>query len=844
MNASIEPHGMEKAKEAGSWEVRRETVNRVAPGIVHTARTVVGRDMLQSVHIIEADPADPYVRAEVYSSGGTVSRLETVGGMLAELEAAGKRIVAGVNGDFFSYAGVPSGLQIADGEVYTAPNVTKTLLAVMPDGNVKLKESVAMNALLTNESGLILPIDAINRAHRREQGGQAVLYNFRYGKSTRTSAHAAEAVIAVSEGGASIRLGVGIGGIVRRMSESPDTPIGEGELVVSATGPKADWLAKNLTPGLRVRIGLSLDSELSEARQVVSGSSTLGFVLLKDGEVPSHLLDPAVRTNSDRHPRTMLAVARGKLYLVTFDGRQPGHSDGITLAEGAYYLQSIGMEHAINIDGGGSTACYVRRPGRDRPVLCNRPSDGFERAVGNGLFLASTAPVSELSEFVIDPAGEVRVLAGGRIRFEAKGRDAAGNAVSVSPERLSWEAEGTIGRLDRTGLLIAGPHAGDGRVVVRSGSVRCEKTVIVADRVHRLQLEPSQIVLEPGGTVRLLVSACDERGGDVCVSADQLVWSVEGCAGTVTEDGVFRAADRLLGGEGKVTAAYGSVKAHAAVRIGLLPRTIADFETLDRMRVQERNTVPGAVRLSPAARPQPVRYGTFSAKLTYDFTGMAGLSEASVIFEDYTVDLADCGGRRPIRFSLWAFGDGRGHTMRLTAIDRSDRKFDLDLAGKDGLHWKGWKYVYADVPESMAFPVRVHALTVAETDEKRKGAGAVYLDLFRAEYMDLGEDVDGPLIRRLTPEPGSASPNRRPAVGAFVTDEGSGVHPSSIRLWLNGTLADHRYDPSTGQVEYVPSRDLPDGEYEAKIEAADKNGTSALPPAVWTFRIDGKRPEF
>jgi exopolysaccharide biosynthesis protein len=43
-------------------------------------------------------------------------------------------------------------------------------------------------------------------------------------------------------------------------------------------------------------------------------------------------------------------------------------------------MRSLGARDALNLDGGGSTSMAVGR----RAV--NRPSDGFERAVSDGVF--------------------------------------------------------------------------------------------------------------------------------------------------------------------------------------------------------------------------------------------------------------------------------------------------------------------------------------------------------------------------------------------------------------------------------------------------------------------------
>ncbi len=82
-----------------------------------------------------------------------------------------------------------------------------------------------------------------------------------------------------------------------------------------------------------------------------------------------------------RHPRTAAGLSgdRKTLYLVVADGRRTG-VPGLTLAQLASFMADrLKACSAINFDGGGSSAMWVR----DRIV--NRPSDGFERPVGDHL---------------------------------------------------------------------------------------------------------------------------------------------------------------------------------------------------------------------------------------------------------------------------------------------------------------------------------------------------------------------------------------------------------------------------------------------------------------------------
>lgn len=92
-----------------------------------------------------------------------------------------------------------------------------------------------------------------------------------------------------------------------------------------------------------------------------------GFLmLLKDGK--------NIGMGTDLHPRTAAGVSGDGRFLIllVIDGRQPGYSEGASLAETAEWLLRLGAWTGLNLDGGGSTAMVIR--GRDgQAVLVNRP---------------------------------------------------------------------------------------------------------------------------------------------------------------------------------------------------------------------------------------------------------------------------------------------------------------------------------------------------------------------------------------------------------------------------------------------------------------------------------------
>lgn len=89
------------------------------------------------------------------------------------------------------------------------------------------------------------------------------------------------------------------------------------------------------------------------------------------------------------HPRTAVGLSSDgrTAYFVVTDGRREG-IPGLTLPELAKFMhEELGACEAMNLDGGGSSAMWVR------DAIVNVPSDGKERVVGNHLaVVASSTP--------------------------------------------------------------------------------------------------------------------------------------------------------------------------------------------------------------------------------------------------------------------------------------------------------------------------------------------------------------------------------------------------------------------------------------------------------------------
>lgn len=86
---------------------------------------------------------------------------------------------------------------------------------------------------------------------------------------------------------------------------------------------------------------------------------------------------------SDRHPRTALGLTGdNRLLMVAVDGRST-IAAGMSMRELQRTLRALGALNAINMDGGGSTALWIRDEPRNGIV--NTPSDGSERSVADAI---------------------------------------------------------------------------------------------------------------------------------------------------------------------------------------------------------------------------------------------------------------------------------------------------------------------------------------------------------------------------------------------------------------------------------------------------------------------------
>ncbi|MBC7542091.1 MAG: phosphodiester glycosidase family protein [Candidatus Sericytochromatia bacterium] len=271
--------------------------------------------------------------------------------------------VVAVNAGYFSMKeDYPIGLLMQGGKVLTSPIYNRTFLALPQQGKPFISQTQLSVDVLA-ASGQSAEVDWFNFPRQRNS---LAVYTERFGLQTGTVMDGACWEVAVDADG--------------RVEAEADhnLPIPLNGFVIAAQGPSVTWLRSQFPVGALAALRPKVDQIWPGLNEAIAGGPTL----VRGGQVALTAVEEkfAADITQGRAPRTAIGIgAGGDLTLLVVDGRDTGHSMGMTLTELAAQFMAFGTPEAMNLDGGGSSTMVIN--GR----VVNRPSDGHERLVSTGL---------------------------------------------------------------------------------------------------------------------------------------------------------------------------------------------------------------------------------------------------------------------------------------------------------------------------------------------------------------------------------------------------------------------------------------------------------------------------
>ncbi|WP_417361594.1 phosphodiester glycosidase family protein [Galbibacter sp.] len=156
--------------------------------------------------------------------------------------------------------------------------------------------------------------------------------------------------------------------------------------VYSRTGEKFTSYRENAGFAVNKKGDISIIERPEEGWKSLVSYPTLlasGPLLINQEEIVSQ---KDQKFNTNRHPRTAIGITKdNRLIAVVVDGRN-ANAHGASIQELSIIMEALGCTDAMNLDGGGSSAAWVKGQG-----IVNYPSDNKkwdhlgERAVANAL---------------------------------------------------------------------------------------------------------------------------------------------------------------------------------------------------------------------------------------------------------------------------------------------------------------------------------------------------------------------------------------------------------------------------------------------------------------------------
>ncbi|MFF0266222.1 phosphodiester glycosidase family protein [Kribbella sp. NPDC004536] len=675
----------------------------VAPGVNYTSFERLDPKGWQRGDILDTDLDKHRVTVDLVN-GGKVS-----GGQPLSQQLARKGAIAGVNGDFFDIndTTAPLGVGVESGKLLNAPADGHNDTAVIgKDGLGKIAQLFLQGTATDGATKLELT----NLNSPAVNAGGIGLYTPEWGDAARTR---------TVDGLPTVREVILRDGVVVSSATAPaTTPLAANEQALIGREAGADALTA-LQVGDKVDIAYGLRPDAADVAAAVSGN----YQLAKDGQVPADVPD------ADLAPRTAIGFdADGsRMILLTVDGRATG-SRGLSLKEMGQLMISLGADDALNLDGGGSSTMLARTPGKAAPDVVNDPSDGSERLIPNGLGLVPAKGSGKLKGFRVESVGTAdespdtdisrssRVLTGLSRVLKATGYDETYAPATGTP---AWYAGSNV-RVDQQGV-VTGRRTGDVIVTATRGTANGRFPMTVLGTPARLAPSTRQVSLADSTAKGFFeIDGYDADGfgtwiepRDVKLSYDPTVVKIVAMRNGFEVNGLTSEATSTV-----ITAKVGALSTQLSVTAGLTSTVV---DKLDDVTKWAANAVP-AGKATASLSAAEGHDGGQAIALDYSLTGSTA-TRAAYLSQTPQQTLPG----QPQKLGAWVYGDGKGAWLRANAYDAAGGTAQtLNLAA--AVDWTGWKYVEADIPPGLTYPLRFWRIYVVETSPTRQYSGRIVVD--------------------------------------------------------------------------------------------------------------------
>ncbi|MCM1990332.1 phosphodiester glycosidase family protein [Oceanirhabdus seepicola] len=771
----------------------------------------------------------------------------------------GNRVVAGINGDFFNVkAGVSVGPHVEYGEILTSFTSTTDrnkypLIVQRKNNKVSIEKLVFSGGLkvlkgygdsdipdgvIDDSEILKYSFDSVNRYEEFDVNRYKVSNymtvttpNYSEDRRLRKSSYAPNEILVVLNNVKSqsselldsgLKLDKEYRGEVVSIGGNEDGYIPKNGIIIAASGNKAEWLKENVEIGDQIRLKASFGDQ--EIERIMAAYS----YLVEDGKGYSEekLKEAGYQGGllTLQRSRTALGIdKKGNLVAVTVEGGTAAneYSDGASLSEFALILEEMGLQTAVNLDGGGSTEITLKSYAEEEFKIINKPEDGKERKISNSLLFTTKDNKSDKKVDSISLKEPFVILKNSSIPLNVKAENKYGFEVNVDAAEVKWKVSDSSSEI-ANGIFNAGNANG---LVMIEGKYDNKKAVtyaIVIDELDKVEINSGyEMHLNKGDEFQFKAIGKSSYLGEIELNKNNIEWKLNGKIGKIDEAGKLITSNS---GIGIVSCSVGDKVTEVKVKVGQDHALIDGFE-----EKKFYYDVDGFMGGKGSVSQEKAYNGNNSFKITYDYSSWNKEYNGTINLKINGQESPKTSYGRPEYISAMVYGDGKAPWMRASFTDANGEEFIVDMASN--IDWNGWREVRGEMPSEVALPIKLEKIYFVETHKEiEKKSGEIFIDDIMFIYKDAYKNTKKELttkIEGIYPSNNMSINNRKFAIKAKLYDEVTAIDPYSIKVLVDGVEARFSYNEKSKELIAVPDKVLKNGAHIITINAKNIYGESA-----------------
>ena len=549
---------------------------QVGPGIIYTRFDITNSSSTRHCYIYEVDLTNPYNTVEE-SHSTTMGNTERMVDAHARLDSANHRSIGSVNCNFWivstqddgkynNLTGVPCTGQVRNGKIGT--NITNWNIG---HGEAWLDRKQDIGYLMIDDQkkahidqyswdahlaigDQAMPIKEVNRNRSNPADNEVVMFNSDMGTKATLTKDVIDARLGTNQPMIELLVKLEQDWAINQhlfaevvsINTTGGTKIEDGYAVLRGRGTGKEFL-ETAKVGDRVQFIIGMYESYTGARPNIKQLSAGNCYVMNEGKLTIRNWNEDY--NNKNYPRTGFGVSKDHNTLWMMVMEKPG----MYTHEMASILRHFGAWEAAGADGGGSAQFNLGGQ------ILNPTTEGVPRAVGNSIFLFSTAPDDSIVTEMRTTSTFIRLPKYAAIKPDFLGYNQYGMLISKQLQGVELSCDPEAGYITEDGYFVC---LGSGILTAKYDNASLPINIILVDEASpKLRLD--SVIVSTGWEYKIEINGeLDNKQFEMLPSA--FTWVVDDPMICQVEEGIVKG---LKNGRTSVHGTIGDITLHLIVKV-------------------------------------------------------------------------------------------------------------------------------------------------------------------------------------------------------------------------------------------------------------------------------------